>query len=241
VAALLPVERRLRAPMLRLSLFASRQFNAINVTTVLFYGALSAASYLLILQCELQLGYSASQAGAVLIPQAAVFLAISPLSGALTSLIGPRWPMVSGILTVAVGFLWLSTARAGASYAETILPSALLWGLGMGLAVTPLTAAVLAAVADADLGEASAINDGASRLGGVIAIAVVPALIGAGGGRSLATALLHGYQPAMIALGGLCAAAALVTGLFVADDRIDTPPLAPPAPHHGCAVPMGEQ
>jgi EmrB/QacA subfamily drug resistance transporter len=53
MAALLPVERRLRAPMLRLSLFRSRQFDAINATTVLFYGALSAASYLLVLQCEL--------------------------------------------------------------------------------------------------------------------------------------------------------------------------------------------
>ena len=69
-----------------------------------------------------------------------------------------------------------------------------LWGLGSGVAVTPLTAAVLAAVSDADLGEASAINDAASRVGGVIAI--VPALIGASGGRSLAGALAHGYQPA---------------------------------------------
>jgi hypothetical protein len=107
----------------------------------------------------------------------------------------------------------------------------------MGLAVTPLTAAVLASVPDADLGEASAINDAASRVGGVITIAVVPALIGTGGG-TLANALVHGYQPAMVALGGLCAAAALVTGAFVTGDRAKAPPIrvAPPAPHHGCAI-----
>jgi EmrB/QacA subfamily drug resistance transporter len=237
LAGLVPVERRLRAPMLRLSLFASRQFDAINVTTVLFYGAYSAASYLLVLQCELQLGYTASQAGAVLIPQAAVFLAVSPLAGALASHVGPRWPMVTGIVIVAAGFLWLSRVHAGVSYVEAILPSALLWGLGSGLAVTPLTAAVLAAVKDRDLGEASAVNDAASRLGGVVAIAVVPALIGAGG-AGLTHALAHGYQPAMAALAGLCAAAALVTGLFVTNDRVDAPRVAPPAPHHGCALPM---
>ena len=62
--ALVPVERRIRAPMLRLSLFESRQFVAINVTTLLFYGALSAAGYVLVLQFELRLGYSAAQAGA---------------------------------------------------------------------------------------------------------------------------------------------------------------------------------
>lgn len=123
---------------------------------------------------------------------------------------------------MAVAFAWPSTARRGTTYAGTILPSALLWGLGIGLAVTPLTAAVLAAVADADLGEAAAIND-ASRLDGLLVIAVVPALIGAGAGRGLGAALSHGCQPAMIALGGLLAAAALVTGLFVSDDRAGAP------------------
>jgi EmrB/QacA subfamily drug resistance transporter len=241
LAALLPVERRLRAPMLRLSLFASRQFDAINITTVVFYGALSAAGYLLVLQCELQLGYSAAQAGAALIPSSAVFLAVSPLSGALVSRVGPRWLMVSGILTVAAGFVWVSGAHSGASYAKSILPAAVLWGLGEGLAVTPLTAAVLAAVGDVDLGEASAVNDAAARVGAVVAVAVVPALIGASGGRGLTHSLAHGYQPAMIAIGAICAGAALIAGRFVTDDRTAAPRIAPPAPHHGCALPVPDR
>ena len=223
--------------MLRLSLFASRQFTAINATTVLFYGGLSAAGYLLVIQLQLQLGYSAVQAGAVLIPQAALFLVISPLSGGLVARVGPRRLMVAGILTVAAAFLWLSGAHAGASYALAILPAAILWGVGVGLAVTPLTAAVLAAVDDRDLGEASAINDAASRLGAVVAIAVVPALIGVGGGATLGHALADGYQPAMIAIGGMCVAAAVIAGLFVSDDRTAAPRLAAPAPFHGCALP----
>jgi hypothetical protein len=93
-----------------------------------------------------------------------------------------------------------------------------------------VTAAVLAAVADSDLAEASAINDAASRLGGLLVIAVVSALIGAGGGRAVGAALSHGYQPAMIALGGLCAAAALVTGLLVSGDRSDAARIGPPVP-----------
>ena len=94
--ALVPVERRLRDPMVRLSLFASRQFDAINVTTFLLYGALGAAGYLVVLQVELQLGYTAAQAGAALIPTTAMLLVMSPISGALVSRIGPRWLMVFG-------------------------------------------------------------------------------------------------------------------------------------------------
>jgi EmrB/QacA subfamily drug resistance transporter len=239
LAALVPVERRLRAPMLRLSLFVSRQFDAINVATVLLYGALGAASYILFLQFELRLGYSAAQAGAALIPESAVFLVIAPLSGALVSRVGPRRLMVSGILMVAAAFIWLSGAHSGGSYTTTILPPVLLWGLGIGVTVSPLTAAVLAAVDDADLGEASAVNDTAARLGGVIVVALVPVLIGASDGSGLGHALVRGYQPAMITLGAICVAAALVAAVFVSDDRRVAAGKPAPAPRdHGRGLPV---
>lgn len=236
LVALVPAERRRRAPMLRLSLFASRQFDAINVVTVLFYGALTAAGYLLVVELELRLGYTAAQAGAALIPVTLVFLVLAPLSGALVARIGPRRPMVAGILLVGASQVWLARLHPGAGYASAFLPAALVRGVGLGLAVTPLTAAVLAAVGDADLGEASAINDAASRVGGVIAIALVPVLIGVTAGGSLAGALAEGYEPAMVVIGGLCAAGALVAWRFVSDAPGVAPRLA--APDRGCALPV---
>jgi EmrB/QacA subfamily drug resistance transporter len=236
LAALVPAERRRRAPMLRLSLFASRQFDAINVMTLVFYGALSAASYLVILQCELRLGYSAAQAGAALIPESVVFLVLSPLSGFLVPRVGPRWLMTGGVLAVAIGYFWLSAAHPGQSYAAAILPGVLLWGVGIGVSVTPLTAAVLAAVRDPDVGEATGINDASSRIGGVIVIALVPVLIGATGGRSYAHALADGYQPAMIVMGGLCVAAALITIVFVSNEHAAARHrIVPRSPEAGCA------
>jgi EmrB/QacA subfamily drug resistance transporter len=240
LVVLVLVERRVPAPMLRLALFSSRQFDAINVTTVLFYGALAGAGYLIVLECELQLGYSAAAAGAALIPSSVVFLATSPVSGALVARLGPRWLMVAGILTIALSVGWLSRAQPGTHYAAVILPSALLWGLGLGLAVAPLTAAVLATVADSDLGEASAINDAASRLGGLLAVAAVPVLVGVHHGQDLTHALGGGYGPAMLVLAGVCVAAALVTAVWVSDARPRTPVprLVPAAPAHGCVPPV---
>jgi EmrB/QacA subfamily drug resistance transporter len=236
LVALVPAEQRRRAPMLRLSLFESRQFDAINVVTVLFYGALTAAGYLLVVELQLRLGYTATQAGAALIPVTLVFLVLAPLSGELVTRVGPRWPMVAGILLVGASQVWLAQLDSGSGYVGAILPAALVRGVGLGLAVTPLTAAVLAAVGDADLGEASAINDAASRVGAVIAIALVPVLIGVSAGSSLADALATGYEPAMIVIGGLCAGGALVAWLFVSDRPATVPRIA--APDRGCALPV---
>jgi len=237
LVALVLVERRLKRPMLRTSLFTSRPFDAINVATVLFYGAIAAASYLVVLLCQLRLGYTATEAGAALIPESAVFLVVSPLAGALVARIGTRWPMAAGILLVAIGFVWLAAAQPGQPYVQAILPGAILWGLGLGLAVAPLTAGVLAAVPDGDLGEASAINDAASRVGGVVLVALVPALLGAGGAPGLAQPLAANYQSAMLVMAGLTVAAAALTALLVPSRRSTGQHAVPNPRLHTCAAP----
>ncbi|XVV16355.1 DHA2 family efflux MFS transporter permease subunit [Actinoplanes sp. CA-131856] len=236
LAALVPVERRLSRPMLRPELFRSRPFDAINAATVLFYGALSAVSYLVILQCQLRLGYSATEAGAALIPESAVFLLVSPFVGGLVARAGTRWPMAGGILVVAAGFAWLSGASPGQPYAQAILPGALLFGLGLGLAVAPLTAGVLAAVDDSDLGEASAVNDAASRVGGVVLVALVPLLLGARGAADLTQPLADNYRFAMLVLAGVTAVAAVLTAVLVPSRRITPKPMAPAPRVQACAV-----
>jgi EmrB/QacA subfamily drug resistance transporter len=237
LAALVPAERRLRRPMLRTALFRSRPFDAINAATVLFYGALSAVSYLVVLQCELRLGYSATEAGAALIPESAVFLIVSPLVGGLVARVGTRWPMTAGIFVVAAGFAWLSAARPGETYAVAILPGAILWGLGIGLAVAPLTAGVLAAVDDSDLGEASGINDAASRVGGVVLVALVPVLLGASGSvAGLSGPLAARYQVAMLVMAGVALAAAVLSAVFVPSRRVTAPHPAPAPRLTACAV-----
>jgi pyruvate dehydrogenase (quinone) len=238
LVALVPVERRQRQPIIELALFRIRQFTAINAATILFYGALAAASYLVVLQCELRLGYSATAAGAALIPESVVFLLVSPLVGGIVARVGIRWPMEAGILITAGGFCWLSTARIGESYAQAILPGAILWGLGIGVTVAPLTAGVLAAVDDTDLGQASAINDAASRVGGVVMVALVPALLGAGDAQSLAAPLAAHYGTAMLVMAALSVAAAVITAAFVTRSLPATArhPVVTPRVH-GCAFP----
>ena len=239
LAALLPVERHQRDPLLPVPLLRSRQLGAIDLATLLLYGAVAAASYLVALQCQFSLGYSATAAGAALVPQSLVFLLLSPLVGSLVARTGARVLMVSGMAVTAAAFLWLSAVGPGDRYVAAVLPGALLWGIGLVLTVVPLTAAVLGAVQDSDLGAASALNDAAARVGAVLVVALVPALIGAGG-RGLGAALAGGYQPAMAVMAALGLGAALVTRAFVDDEAGDVPVLVPPPSVHCCPVPDRE-
>jgi hypothetical protein len=98
---------------------------------------------------------------------------------------------------------------------------------------------VLAAVDDADVGEASAINDAASRVGGVVLIALVPLMLGAGAASSLGQPLANNYQTAMLILAGLSVVSAVITIVFVSHGPgpAEAPRLAAPPRVLVCAVP----
>ena len=97
------IERRSSHPMVPLSIFRSRQFSGANAVTLCVYAALSSTMFLLVVHLQSDLGYSALQAGASLVPVTVLMLAFSSRSGALAQRIGPRIPMTVGPLVVAVG------------------------------------------------------------------------------------------------------------------------------------------
>jgi EmrB/QacA subfamily drug resistance transporter len=212
------VERRVANPMVPLSMFRSRQFSGANAVTLLFYAALSGVLFLLVVHLQTDMGYSALEAGAALLPVTVCSLLLSPRMGALSQRIGPRIPMAVGPLIAGVGMALLALAEPGRSYWVAVLPGAIVLGLGLSTTVAPLTTAVLAAAGDAHAGIGSAINNAVARVAGLLAIAILPAAAGlTTGGNSLD--LSGGFGSAMVicgvmcALGGLIAAALIRTGV----------------------------
>jgi EmrB/QacA subfamily drug resistance transporter len=213
--AFLAQERRLGRrgahPLLPLDVFRSRQFAGANVMTLLVYAALNGLLFLLMPQLQNNLGYSALTAGAALLPVSAIMLALSPVAGRLALRIGPRLPMAIGALVAGGAMLLFGRIGPGASYVAVVLPAAVVFGIGIGTLVAPLTAAVLAAVSTREAGLASGINNAAARLAGLIATAVLPLAAGIGGlARLDGPEFDTGYRRAMWICAGLCAAGALV-------------------------------
>jgi EmrB/QacA subfamily drug resistance transporter len=177
LALLVVVERRARNPMLPLDLFLSRTFTLANVLTLLLYGALGIVMFLLPLYLIQVQHYSATAAGAALVPFAVIMFALSRWAGGLVVRVGPRLPLTVGPIIAAVGVALLARSGIGGSYWSTVFPAVCLLGLGMTITVAPLTTTVMGAVDSHRAGVASGINNTVARVAGLITIAVFGVLL----------------------------------------------------------------
>jgi hypothetical protein len=228
------IEQRVRSPLLPLKLFRSRQFTGANLTTLAVYTAVGGALFLLVLQLQQSLHYSALAAGLATLPTTIIMLIGSPWVGALAQRTGPRIPMTVGPLIAALGVALMARIVPGATYLGAVLPAVAVFGVGLAITVAPLTAAVLSAVPDAYAGTAAGVNNAVARVAGLIAVAVLPVAAGirAGPGQPLGPgfSLAMLITAAVCVIGGITAFVTIRTGVDVAHQVL-------PGINHACQDP----
>jgi MFS family permease len=179
------VERRVTAPMLPLDLFRSRTFSGANLLTLCVYTSLSAVMFFLPLNLIQVQHYSATAAGAALLPFIVLMFVLSRWSGGILRRHRPRPVLIAGSLLTALGVALFAVPGIGGPYATTFLPPVVVVGLGMAVTVAPLTTTVMGAVDEGRAGIASGVNNAVSRVAGFLAIAVFGLLFTAVFERSL--------------------------------------------------------
>jgi EmrB/QacA subfamily drug resistance transporter len=202
------VERRLGArAMIPLALFAhNRCFSALNLMTFLLYGAFGGSLLLIPYVLISAGGYSPVEAGLSLLPLSIMLGLGSPLMGKLAVSMGPRIPLTIGPVVVGAGLLLATRIASGQAYWTHVLPGILVMSVGMTLAVAPLTSTVLAAVEKHQTGLASGFNSAVARLGGLIAVALLGAVLAGSGKTMLAPfAIALVIMGIVAALGGVAA------------------------------------
>ncbi|MBP2321272.1 EmrB/QacA subfamily drug resistance transporter [Kibdelosporangium banguiense] len=222
------MQHKSREPLVPPEMFRDRTFTVANALTFVVYTALGGVFMLLVIQLQISLGYPPTAAGVAGLPITLIMLLTSSYSGKLAQRIGPRLQLVVGPFVIAAGMLLMMRIEPGASYLTEVLPAVIVFGLGLTTVVAPVTATVLAAAEDRHAGVASGVNNAIARTGGLLAVAVLPAVAGLNGAAyEDPAALTSAWRMALL----ICAVLAAVGGflaLGVRNDVLSAPAEAEP-------------
>ncbi|MEO7775034.1 MAG: MFS transporter, partial [Steroidobacteraceae bacterium] len=215
------IEARVRAPLMPLGLFRSRNVTTANIVAVLWAAAMFAWFFISALYLQLVLGYSPLQVGLAFLPSNLIMGAFSlGLSAKLVLRFGFRPPLTIGLLCATVALLLFARAPVQGGFIVDVLPPMLLLGVGAGMAFNPLLLAAMSDVATSESGLASGIVNTSFMMGGALGLAILASLAGLRtrhmleAGAEQIVALNAGYQLAFLA-GAFSAAAAMLIGAMM--------------------------
>jgi EmrB/QacA subfamily drug resistance transporter len=208
------IERRVREPMLDLSLFERRLFSASTASAVVNYICLYSTTFLMPFYLIDGRGFSPAHAGLILTAQPVVMAITAPVSGTLSDRIGSRLPGTLGMAILSGGLFLLS--RLGSQSPMSFVAAGLgITGLGIGIFISPNTSALLGSAPLQRRGIASGILATARNVGMVLGVGLAGAIFttvltqgqaSQPGGVSVlgsSEALFHAIDAALLAAAGV--------------------------------------
>ena len=170
-------ERRVPDPMVKLELFAIRNFWVANVIGLAVPFGLFGIFFPMTIFLQGALGMTPLEAGLTMMPMSLMLMVVAPVSGRLSDRIGARWILIAGLTFVTVGILWITSQVSTTTNWRTLLPALLVTGTGMGMTFAPMTAAAMSQVPPRISGSASGILNTSRNIGQLLGIAVLGSVL----------------------------------------------------------------
>src|SRR4029077_3667257 len=176
IAAFLIVEKRVRAPLVRLSIFKIRSLSVSAAATFLLVGGLYSNFFLGSLYLQVVKGHTPLQTGLMFLPQSACVVVFSAISQRLMGRIAPKQVLTFGLLLATAGLAYLARLQVCDSYPTGFLPGLIPLAAGLGLAFVPLTMTAPSGADRDDQGLASGVFNTSQQVGGAVGLAVLAAI-----------------------------------------------------------------
>jgi len=234
LVAFVVAEARTNHPLLPLRVVTERNRAGAYLASLLTGAGLFAMFVFLSYYLQGVLHYSALRAGIAFLPFAAGIIIAAMASSVLVPKIGPRIPMVAGLLIGAVGLAWLSRIGVDTPYWSHVLPQEILMSVGLGLAFPAFASTALVNVHNEDSGVASALVNTTQQIGGslgtallnTIAATATASYLVAHGPSSALAGTVHGFALAFLAGAGMLVLGAVASAVFVTARPKDLAPEA---------------
>ena len=215
--AFVVIERRSKAPLVRLSIFAVRSLRAANVSMFLVASGLFAMFFFNTLYIQRVLGYGPLEAGLAFLPFTAGIMVSAGFASKFTPRLGVRPVAIGGMLVTIAGMVLLTRISVDGSYASDVLPALVLTALGLGAVFVPLTLVATTGLENEDQGLASGIFNTSQQIGGALGLAILASLAASktasATGVSQQAALVEGFH---VAFAGGAAFMVVALGCFLA-------------------------
>jgi len=224
ISAFVAIEARSPAPLLPLRIFRLRTLSAANATMMTVGAVAFGQFFLLTLYLQEVLRYSALQTGVAFVTITVTLIAVTNLAQKLTTRLGARPVLTTGLLLTAAGSALYARMPADGHYFWNVVPGLALSGVGLALTFVPVMIAGLTGVEHADAGVASGLINTSRQIGGAIGLAAVTTIAATASSHYASShavpafsgpALTHGFQVAFYALVGVALAGAAITAAFV--------------------------
>ncbi|HEV2120649.1 MAG TPA: MFS transporter [Candidatus Bathyarchaeia archaeon] len=183
-----------RVPLFDFSLLKFKGFRyGLFTVTIVAMGEFGAV-FIISIFLQTVKGLSAFNAGLTFLPMAISVFIFAPVAGVLATRFGPKWVVTTGMALEATALFSLSQIISVANPVYYMYPILVIYGAGVGLAISQLTSTVLQSIPWQKAGVGSGANNTVRQIGSAFGIAVIGAVlvaqISAVGGADLATSTI---------------------------------------------------
>lgn len=226
------IQKTVREPLMPLSVWRIPRLGSANLAMTLLGAAWIPMWYFLNLYLQQVLNYGAFASGAALLPMTVLLMIfMTAITSRLMGRFGAKPLIVTGLLALAAGLVWLAAVEPTGTFLVDVLPASLVAALGMALAYIPAMIAAMAGAPQEQAGLASGIVNTTYNVGSALGLAALTALATTQGAGELGNlpALTDGFSAAFIGAAVIAAAGAVITLLVMKGDKSAAPAAAPAA------------